>query len=304
MASFALEPAGTYGIVVLTVDLRFAQWEARVRAAAAAATQRLYVVVVPSLPASRATLDALRRLFDAASAENPTLDVVPVGEDRSQGRAWGAVDAFVDTALAVGLAVPASAVRVRVGPRDAEAVPADLGGGDDAPSTAPLATHAALAVGGTFDRLHAGHRLLLSAACVVAADAATIYAGIAGDALLAKKKHADLLEPFLERSAAAVSYVARCRPDVTVLTSALLDPSAPPKAATMASITALVLSVETIPGGERLLAMRAERLGPDAPTLDLVAVGLVGAESQAPDAPKLGSSGLRAAEAARRAAAG
>ena len=42
-----------------------------------------------------------------------------------------------------------------------------------------------VAVGGTFDSLHAGHRLLLAVAALVASE--TVWLGIASDALLAKK---------------------------------------------------------------------------------------------------------------------
>ncbi len=48
--------------------------------------------------------------------------------------------------------------------------------------------------------------------------------GWAGDKLLEKKKHHELLEPYEQRTAAAVSYLKSVRPGLTVQTGALLDP--------------------------------------------------------------------------------
>ena len=76
--------------------------------------------------------------------------------------------------------------------------------------------------------------------------------------------------------------------------SALLDPKAPPKAATMAEITALVISRETVAGADKLAAMRADN--GIAEPLRFVVVDLVGAESTEPAAPKLSSSALREAD--------
>ncbi|EEH41645.1 pantetheine-phosphate adenylyltransferase family protein [Paracoccidioides lutzii Pb01] len=68
--------------------------------------------------------------------------------------------------------------------------------------------HYSVAVGGTFDHLHAGHKLLLTATAL-AVDAApprsskptqrTIIVGITGDELLVNKKYADFLESWDER---------------------------------------------------------------------------------------------------------
>ena len=127
-----------------------------------------------------------------------------------------------------------------------------------------------------------------------------MYVGIAGDELLKKKKHAELLEDFDARAAAVVAFLGRCRPSLAVTVSALLDPKAPPKAATISAITCLVISIETVAGATKLIQMRAENLGTDAPKLDLVTVGLVGAQTQDADAPKLGSSELRRREADAR----
>mmetsp|Transcript_45259 Transcript_45259/g.94323 ORF Transcript_45259/g.94323 Transcript_45259/m.94323 type:complete len:333 (+) Transcript_45259:197-1195(+) len=146
-----------------------------------------------------------------------------------------------------------------------------------------------VAVGGTFDHMHTGHRLLLSVSALCCTR--TLYIGIAGDKLLASKADADRIWPFERRQAAAAAYVKRVRPDVHVEVSALLDPKVPPKAATMEEITALVISRETHAGGLKVLEMRRE--AGISSNLSLLLVDLVGAASQDAHAHKLSSSELR-----------
>ena len=86
-----------------------------------------------------------------------------------------------------------------------------------------------VSVGGTFDRIHAGHRLLLASASAVtaappraaatttalapdltAAAVPTIYVGVTGDELLVSKKYRDLVQPY-ETRAAAAAYPGRNR---------------------------------------------------------------------------------------------
>ena len=155
-------------------------------------------------------------------------------------------------------------------------------------------SHASVAVGGTFDRLHAGHRLLLAATALVCSG--TVYIGVASDALLASKKNAHLIWPFDRRVAAASDFLKAVRPSLTTETSCLSDPSAPPKAATMDEITALVISRETATGGAKVQQMRRDQ-GIASP-LELILVDLVGASSQDAAAPKMSSSALRDGEAA------
>ncbi|KAI4149980.1 MAG: hypothetical protein LQ340_004330 [Diploschistes diacapsis] len=85
--------------------------------------------------------------------------------------------------------------------------------------------HCSVAVGGTFDHLHAGHKLLLTATALILEpwresakeQERTLTVGITGDALLTKKKYAEILESWEQRQAA-----------VTEFLSALLDLNRPP----------------------------------------------------------------------------
>ena len=73
-------------------------------------------------------------------------------------------------------------------------------------ASAPSASstrHHHIAIGGTFDHIHIGHKLLLTMTAFSAdpspTDHHTITIGITGDALLTNKKHASVLEPWHDR---------------------------------------------------------------------------------------------------------
>lgn len=175
-----------------------------------------------------------------------------------------------------------------------------------ADSPPPLPPFNQVAVGGTFDRLHAGHRLLLAASAMAAER--RLFIGITGDKLLSNKKHSELLQPFEERSRAAVAFAKKVRPadekGFTVDVGALLDPREPTGAETECGMQALVVSKETISGGEAINAGRKER---GFRPLALLVVGLVGSSSEEGQGEKgdgvegkISSTDLRAAEAAKK----
>ena len=143
-----------------------------------------------------------------------------------------------------------------------------------------------VALGGTFDRLHAGHRLLLAAAAVLSRR--RVYVGVTGEALLANKRFAAHLQPYAEREGAAVGYLREVRPGLEVEAGALLDPREPSAAATDPSMEVLVVSEETVGGGEEV---NRQRGGLGHGPLSLVVVGLVGVDAATGD--KLSSTDLR-----------
>ncbi|KAI9660377.1 MAG: hypothetical protein M1821_009727 [Bathelium mastoideum] len=75
--------------------------------------------------------------------------------------------------------------------------------------------HYSVAVGGTFDHLHIGHKLLLTmtALAIEAADASprgqdrTLTVGITGDELLKNKQHAEQLEPWTMRQRRVIDFL-------------------------------------------------------------------------------------------------
>ncbi|CAN8066752.1 unnamed protein product [Agarophyton chilense] len=143
-----------------------------------------------------------------------------------------------------------------------------------------------VAVGGTFDRLHAGHRLLLTAA--VWAAKATLRVGVTSDAMLQKKEHRDLIESLEMRSERAVAYSKRVKPSIpNVFVTHLTDSSGP--TSYEPAITALVVSKETAPGALKINDTRKEvGLNP----MTFIIVDVLDTKGV-----KLSSSALREAEA-------
>jgi pantetheine-phosphate adenylyltransferase len=118
-----------------------------------------------------------------------------------------------------------------------------------------------VAVGGTFDRLHAGHRLLLSAARYLCRE--HLYIGVSGEALLAQKRARDQLQSFAARSVAVECFVNQLGcllphlDPVNVHVVELTDVAGP--TATHPLLQALVVSEETASGADEINAQRREK---------------------------------------------
>jgi pantetheine-phosphate adenylyltransferase len=213
------------------------------------------------------------------------------------------------------------------------------------PSDSGVLSFERVAVGGTFDRLHAGHRLLLAATALVSSK--HVYVGITGgriaklgkkgtcgrgglagaallaplpgavplppgptpapphppvpppaDELLVKKAHRDWLQAYEEREAVALAFLQAVRPRVHAEAGPLRDPAAPTQAELDRGMEALVVSHETLAGGEAINRGRLQRA---YPALRLIVVGVVG---ERPDGTKLSSSELRGQDAAARSGGG
>ncbi|KNE58631.1 hypothetical protein AMAG_18285 [Allomyces macrogynus ATCC 38327] len=119
--------------------------------------------------------------------------------------------------------------------------------GSDSVPPLPNPTHGTVAVGGTFDHLHPGHKALLTATVLHAEH--DLVVGLVDDTLLVNKKHAGVLEPYAERHAQLVSFLHLLAPDLTVETVPLRDAFGP--AATYAKLDALVATVETRENSEK-----------------------------------------------------
>lgn len=117
------------------------------------------------------------------------------------------------------------------------------------------AQYTEVAVGGTFDRLHAGHRLLLTVAAYCASD--TVWIGVTGASMLGRKAHRHLIAPFDARCRNAKLFVRQAKRALQfVHTSELRDAGG--IAATRAQLNALVVSRETQAGGEAVNTRRMD----------------------------------------------
>ncbi|WFD27229.1 Elongator subunit elp2 [Malassezia nana] len=148
------------------------------------------------------------------------------------------------------------------------------------------------AVGGTFDHLHTGHKLLLSMAALCASD--ELVVGVTAPEMLTKKKHVEYVEPLDVRQAAVRDFVRDfCAPIAPIALDVVTLCDACGPAGTRADVDVLVLTDETAAGGELVANMRAERqLPPVAPYVVRLIDAQGHAEAQA--SSKLGSTAIRA----------
>jgi pantetheine-phosphate adenylyltransferase len=101
-----------------------------------------------------------------------------------------------------------------------------------------------VALGGTFDHLHAGHKILLSMAAFIAST--KLIVGVTDDALLTRKAYAAVLEPLPTRIAAVRAFLARFKPGLEVDAVPISDVYGP--TGWDPNIQALVVSKETADG--------------------------------------------------------
>lgn len=112
-----------------------------------------------------------------------------------------------------------------------------------------------VAVGGTFDRLHSGHRKLLAYAAGVARERLVI--GITGDLMLSKKSYASSIASFEKRKSVVQDYLWKLKPHLLLDIVELFDGYGP--TITDPSIECVVVSSETLNGGLKINEIRTER---------------------------------------------
>eukprot|EP00002_Diphylleia_rotans_P017618 TRINITY_DN3418_c0_g1_i2.p1 TRINITY_DN3418_c0_g1~~TRINITY_DN3418_c0_g1_i2.p1 ORF type:complete len:260 (+),score=45.13 TRINITY_DN3418_c0_g1_i2:59-838(+) len=86
-------------------------------------------------------------------------------------------------------------------------------------------TYKNVALGGTFDHLHSGHKLLLTAAAAVCS--ARLVIGISDDGLLKAKKYSEFLEPWGHRSASVSQFLGTIKPGLELELVPINDPFGP-----------------------------------------------------------------------------
>lgn len=110
------------------------------------------------------------------------------------------------------------------------------------------------AVGGTFDRLHNAHKVLLSVACVLAQE--QLVVGVADKDLLKSKLLPELLQPYAVRVEHLTEFLVDIKPSLTFELVPLLDPYGP--AGSDPTLEFLVVSEETYRGGMAVNRFRLE----------------------------------------------
>lgn len=249
-------------------------------AATTAATTQPDVIVLPPVPRSRRAAPAT---YVPAGA---TVDLTPGAAACAAYTAQHAAHAPPPALLA---AITASCEH-----RSCEMEKRDESGSTETAAAATAVEEAAvdvMCVGGTFDRLHAGHRHML-ALCVLLARAA-VHVGVTAAALLRAKAHRALIQDYAVRRAALLRTLWLMHPRLAYRFEPLTDPAGP--AQRLARIQAIVVSAETVRGAALINARRAARAM--AP-LRVFVVGFIPPPTGlAADAlGKLSSSSLRAVE--------
>ncbi|KAK9462796.1 uncharacterized protein V1516DRAFT_620340 [Lipomyces oligophaga] len=140
-----------------------------------------------------------------------------------------------------------------------------------------------VAVGGTFDHLHEGHKILLTMSGFICGQKLVI--GVTGEKLLKNKAYKEFLEPYETRSDKVLEFVHSVFPALQATTHELEDVYG--GAVRIAELEALVCSEETRQGA---IAVNEERRRRGLKSLCLWAVGLVQGED---GLDKLGSTAIR-----------
>lgn len=146
-----------------------------------------------------------------------------------------------------------------------------------------------VALGGTFDHFHDGHKILLTAALFLAKK--KIIVGITDEELLAKKKYKELLQSYDYRKKIVVDFLNYVKPGLEIDAIAIRDVAGP--TGYIEDIDSLVVSRETISGGSFINNLRKEK---GFRQLKVHVINVIGGEEEDGFQNKLSSTQLRKEE--------
>ncbi|GLJ14552.1 hypothetical protein SUGI_0235590 [Cryptomeria japonica] len=165
-------------------------------------------------------------------------------------------------------------------------------GMDASKINSPPNSYDAVLLGGTFDRLHDGHRRLLKAAAELARG--RVFVGVCTGPMLENKELAHLIEPLEKRMEAAERYIKSVKPELLVQVEPMfhIDPYGPPMMDS--DRDAIIVSKETFAGALSVNKRRAER-GLSQLKLEVVDLVIEGENGE-----KLSSTALRQLDASEQ----
>ncbi|KAK1391031.1 COAD [Heracleum sosnowskyi] len=116
-------------------------------------------------------------------------------------------------------------------------------------------SYGAVVLGGTFDRLHDGHRLFLKSAAELARE--RVVVGVCDGPMLIKKQYSDLIEPIAKRMQNVKDFIESVKPELVVQVEPITDPYGP--SIVDENLDAIVVSKETLAGGISVNKKRVEK---------------------------------------------
>ncbi|KMZ74788.1 4-phosphopantetheine adenylyltransferase [Zostera marina] len=126
---------------------------------------------------------------------------------------------------------------------------------EDSGLSEPEATYRAVVLGGTFDRLHDGHRLLLKTSAEIAGE--RIVVGVCDGLMLEEKEFAHLIQPLEIRMKAIEDYIKLIKPGLKVQLEPIFDRYGP--SIVDNDLDAIIVSKETLRGGHFVNQKRVEK---------------------------------------------
>lgn len=145
------------------------------------------------------------------------------------------------------------------------------------------------ALGGTFDHLHDGHRILLTIAAFLTKS--ILIVGITGPELLKDKQYAEYMQSFQKRKSEVQDFLNLIKPGLQLNIQEINDICGP--TAQIENINALVLSEESRKGGDYVNNVRQEK---GWSPLELVVIDVIGGSDTEHFGDKLSSTDYRRME--------
>uniref|UniRef100_A0A8R1DHD7 Bifunctional coenzyme A synthase n=1 Tax=Caenorhabditis japonica TaxID=281687 RepID=A0A8R1DHD7_CAEJA len=155
--------------------------------------------------------------------------------------------------------------------------------------TEPAKRYKKVVLGGTFDRLHNGHKVLLNKAVELASE--DVVVGVTEKDMILKKSLFEMIEPVELRINRVVEFVEDISGTAKCLAEPIIDPFGP--STRIEDLEAIVVSRETVKGADAVNKKRGEK---GMSQLDVIIVELVEGNDEILKETKISSSSRRRAD--------